>query len=174
MQLPASGDGYILKSGTSRKNQYGTSTAVAEVENLGRSWMAESMANFFRNSALAITVAPDLEISISIKGPQAFQSLRIGEMSKFGGGPLPPHKGPGHLSGNAADIGLFRNDGKNLGGHYNGPNYDRATTQRFVNLLDSDDNVDSYYFNDSQVTGSKLQRVAGHDNHIHVNFKPCI
>lgn len=71
------------------------------------------------------------------------------------------------------DIGLFRTDGKNLSSDYKNSTYDQRTTQQLVNLLDADNDVVDYYFNDPNVTGTKIQRVAGHDNHIHVNFRPC-
>jgi hypothetical protein len=90
-QLPAEGVGYILKSATSRKNQYGTSTTVASLQGLAMSWVAESAINFYMNSNVTITGIPDL--AITIKGPLLFPPLRVGEMSKFGGGPLPPTKG---------------------------------------------------------------------------------
>ena len=114
---------------------------------------------------------PDL--TITIQAPPPLPPLRIGEIGILGGGPFDPHRGPDHASGTGADIGLFRTDGRNLGGDYHGLNYDQATTQQFLNLLDDDPDVVDYYFNDPDITGSKLKRVAGHNNHIHVNFRPC-
>lgn len=113
-----------------------------------------------------------LEIQISKIPP--IPNLRVGEIGISGGGQFGEHKGPEHPTGNAVDIGLFRSDGKNLGlDYHNTADYDQETTQQFLSLLDRSDDVDSYYFNDPGVTGDKLQRVAGHDNHIHINFKPC-
>lgn len=106
--------------------------------------------------------------------PPRLPPLRIGEIGVLGGGPFGEHKGPDHAAGNGADIGLFRNDRKNLGGDYRSSTYDQATTQRFVDILDADPDVIDDYFNDPGVTGTKLKRVKGHDDHIHVNFTRCV
>lgn len=146
---------------------------MANLQNLATAWAVTNVAStLLQTSNAKVTVTPDLIITIEL--PTApFPSLRIGEIGILGGGQFGEHKGPGHAAGNGVDIGLFRNDGKNLGGDYGGSAYDQRTTQQFADSLDADPNVVDYYFNDPGVTGTKLKRVAGHDNHIHVNFTPC-
>jgi hypothetical protein len=141
---------------------------IAGLQNLAATW---AVGDIFNGPGNPVTLAADLTITIQLPNPTP--PLRIGEIGILGGGQFGEHKGPDHKAGTGADIGLFRSGGKNVGGDYQNSNYDQATTQRFLNMLDSDPNVTSYYFNDPGTTGTKLRRVAGHDNHIHVNFTPC-
>jgi hypothetical protein len=70
------------------------------------------------NSTATIGAVPDL--TITIEAPPSVSPLRIGEISILGGGQFGEHRGPGHAAGYGVDIGLFRTEGKNLGGDYRG------------------------------------------------------
>jgi hypothetical protein len=100
--------------------------------------------------------------------------IGIGDISRYGGGPLPPHKS--HRLGVDVDIRLMRNDGREAGVRYQDATYSRELTQELIRGIQSNGvlRVKVIYFNDPAVIGSiaGVQKQAGHDNHLHVRFFP--
>lgn len=158
-QLPAEGQGYILKSGTRRDRQYAQFGALNTFFAVASFW--------------------------SYQGHSA-TPMRIGEISIATGGKFGEHRGVNHALGAGFDIGLFRADGSNSGGAYYNGNYNQSLTQELVNFLGNFDSVTRIIFNDPNVTNPKIVRDKGgaprkkgevrtHDNHLHVEFAyvPC-
>lgn len=147
VQLPRGGPGFIIKSGSPAVHQFGTERTIRRFLAFATMW-----------------------------GTQGGEfPLRVGEISKRGGGLFPPHKGAGHSNGIAVDIGLFRKDRQNVPTNIHDPSYDRALTQRLITALDQSPLVSLMIFNDPQVkAGKKLRHdhagVHVHDNHIHAEF----
>ena len=98
----------------------------------------------------------------------------MGDISRYGGGPLPPHKS--HRLGVDIDIRLMRNDGREAGVTYQDAAYSRALTVELIRAIQANGvlRVKVIYFNDPtvirSVPGVKEQK--GHDNHLHVRFDP--
>lgn len=95
--------------------------------------------------------------------------IGIGDISKLGGGLLPPHKS--HQKGVDVDIRLMRNDGGEARTTYQSQTYSRSLTQELVNLILNNGvmPVEFILFNDPQVTG--VRPWPSHDNHLHVRFR---
>jgi len=97
------------------------------------------------------------------------QTLDLGDMSRVNGAKYGKHKS--HQRGTSIDmrpptqtythgaVGDFR---------YN-KNYSLEKTQVLVDLLKSDPNVKTIYFNDGRIDG--VRHAKGHDNHLHVELK---
>lgn len=122
-------------------NQYGTAATIQSVIDLGIRWK-----NNHPNH-------PD---------------IGIGDISNQGGGPMQGHT-KGHRIGKNVDIRPVRTDGAMLPTNINDPSYDPQRTQDLVNEINADPNVRVIYFNDPNITGVKP--LAGHDNHLHVEYK---
>jgi len=80
-----------------------------------------------------------------------------------------------HEKGYQFDIGLFITGGQNKQGiNYRSSEYDFATTEKLVKMLQSNPNVTRIIFNDPKITGSKIARDkpggTTHDNHLHVEW----
>lgn len=96
--------------------------------------------------------------------------LSIGQISKKGGGPLPPHKS--HRLGVDVDVRPVRTDGKNLPVKVDEAEYDRATTTALIELWWEKAPVQAIFFNDPTVIAARLsQFVDGHHNHFHVRMR---
>jgi hypothetical protein len=96
--------------------------------------------------------------------------IKISEISKRGGGKLPPHVS--HRIGLDIDISLMRNDGKESGvyDYKTDPSYSRSLTQELVDIIHKNGVIETkcIFFNDPAVKGVKPQK--GHSNHLHVRF----
>lgn len=148
-QLPSAGPGFFAKGGATRRDrQFCTELTLNRFMAFAAVWMQQH---------------PD-------------RPLRIGEMSKQGGGLFGLHKGTGHSLGFGIDIGLFRKDGANAATNFHDKQtYDAKLTGELVAALEESPQVFRMFFNDPQFTGSKLGRDKKgghiHDNHLHVEFQ---
>lgn len=146
--LPRGGAGFIVKSGSPAVHQYGTQRTIHRLLAIANEWITQN----------------------------GEQPIRVGEISKLGGGIYPPHVGSGHSYGIAVDIGLFRKDKRNDPTNYHDPSYDQKLTQKLVTILDKSPYVSKIIFNDPQVKGSKKLirdrqgRRPVHHNHLHIEF----
>ena len=94
----------------------------------------------------------------------------IGQISKKGGGPFPPHKS--HRLGLDVDVRPMRTDGKNEPVTIADPEYDRALTTALINLWWEKAPVQNLFFNDPTVIAAGLSRfVNGHHNHFHARLR---
>jgi hypothetical protein len=95
--------------------------------------------------------------------------LAIGDLSRRGGGPFPPHAD--HQNGREVDIRPLTNDG--LGGPTNifAPNYSPELTRELVELIKQKRPDAVIRFNDPRLVADGLARQAfGHDDYLHVLF----
>jgi peptidoglycan hydrolase-like protein with peptidoglycan-binding domain len=92
--------------------------------------------------------------------------IGIGDISRPHGGPFSPHSS--HQVGLDADIRCALTSGEGPCNYLN-PGYSRARTQKLVDLLFATGQVERILFNDSNVVG--VTSAAGHDDHLHVDFK---
>ena len=99
----------------------------------------------------------------------AFDSRKIGigNISLAEGAPFPPHRS--HTSGLEADIRPMRTDGRQLPVNRHDRLYDREATGRLVTIMLDSGLVKRVMFNDSLIRG--VNRLAGHDDHLHVEVK---
>jgi|GEM_PF-6977668 len=139
-QLPISGTGYYSYA-QFREKQFGLPETIKAIEEIGKVW--------FQNHRTGPVVG-------------------IGNISKNGGGPVPPHKS--HQTGLDVDFRLLRADGARIGITFRDPNYSLARTQDLINTILSNSvlSVKLILCNDN-----KLKRVKpwpGHDDHLHVRF----
>ncbi len=71
--------------------------------------------------------------------------------------------------GYQVDIRPLRKDDKKVPVNVNNREYSREKTEKLVKVLKKDPNVKSILFNDKMIHGVK--EVAGHNDHLHVDFK---
>jgi peptidoglycan hydrolase-like protein with peptidoglycan-binding domain len=140
--LPRSAPG-LYTTGHPASRQFGTKQTIDALLAIGRRWVA---------------AYPN--------GPR----IGIGEISLRGGGKMPGHVS--HQRGVDADIHLMRNDGSEDRTTYRSASYSRALTQQLVDMIRTTDvqKVEIVFFNDPRVSG--VTPWPGHDNHLHVRFKP--
>ncbi|MDQ1640549.1 MAG: penicillin-insensitive murein DD-endopeptidase [Pyrinomonadaceae bacterium] len=94
----------------------------------------------------------------------------IGQISKNGGGPFPPHKS--HRLGVDVDIRPMRTDGNNEPVTISDSEYDRTLTTSLITLWWKTAPVQNVFFNDPTVIAAGLsQFVSGHHNHFHVRLR---
>jgi len=94
----------------------------------------------------------------------------IGQISKQGGGPFPPHLS--HRLGVDIDVRPMRKDGQNEPVTIDDAEYDRPQTTELINLWWENAPVQAVFFNDPTVIAAKLsQFVQGHGNHFHVRLR---
>ena len=94
----------------------------------------------------------------------------IGQISKKGGGPFPPHKS--HRLGVDVDVRPMRRDGKNEPVTITDPEFDRELTTSLITLWWQKAPVQAVFFNDPTVIAAGLgQFVNGHHNHFHVRLR---
>ncbi|WP_445250006.1 penicillin-insensitive murein endopeptidase [Microcoleus sp. OTE_8_concoct_300] len=139
-QLPISGTGYYSYS-QFREKQFGLPETIKAIEEIGKMW--------FQNHRT---------------GPV----IGIGNISKNGGGPVPPHQS--HQTGLDVDFRLLRTDGARIGITFRDPNYSLARTQDLINTIlnNSVQSVKLILCNDNNLKGVKPW--PGHDDHLHVRF----
>lgn len=96
-------------------------------------------------------------------------AISVGDISKSGGGKTSAHEG--HAGGNQFDIRPFRKDGRNLPTNINDPNYDQATTRKFLQTLKATSPSSRVLFNDPQLIREGLtQYYKGHGNHLDIKL----
>ena len=107
-------------------------------------------------------------------------SIGIGDISKKGGGNLPPHKT--HKDGKSVDLRLVGPNGRSTTCTVNNKGcYSREKTMEAIaTIIDMDpNNVKLVYLNDpelrktmrSRYPGVLFKSCPGHDNHMHINFR---
>jgi hypothetical protein len=139
-QLPISGTGYYSYA-QFREKQFGLLETIEAIEEISKAW--------FQNHRT---------------GPV----IGIGNISKDGGGPVPPHKS--HQTGLDVDFRLLRTDGARIGITFRDPNYSLARTQDLINTILNNSvlSVKLILCNDNNLKGVKPW--PGHDDHLHVRF----
>jgi len=140
VQLPISGTGYYSYA-QFREKQFGLSETIKAVEEIGKAW--------FQNHRT---------------GPV----IGVGNISKNGGGPVPPHKS--HQTGLDIDFRLLRTDGARIGITFRDPDYSLARTQDLINTILNNSilSVKLILCNDNNLKG--VEPWPGHDDHLHVRF----
>jgi murein endopeptidase len=150
-QLPSPrvGAGYYRSAGNPA-HQFGTVNVIAALLQIGEAW--ESFH----------------------PGPTPL--FGIGEISKEGGGPLPPHVS--HRKGVDVDIRILRSDGAKSPTRITAASYSRQRTTELIRfiLAHSTIPVKLILFNDPVIHSapefrSVVQPYPGHDNHLHVRFR---
>lgn len=139
-QLPTSGTGYYSYA-LFREKQFGLPETIKALEEIGKAW--------FQNHRT---------------GPV----IGIGNISKNGGGPVPPHSS--HQTGLDVDFRLLRTDGARIGITFLDPNYSLNRTQDLINTILNNSvlSVQLILCNDNKLKG--VQPWPGHDDHLHVRF----
>ena len=95
--------------------------------------------------------------------------VQIGDISRRGGGPFPPHGA--HQRGNEADIRPMRNDNLEAAVRRDSPSYSRALTRELVRLIRANNPGVVIFFNDPALISEGLtRRLVNHDDHLHVRF----
>ncbi len=142
-QLPESGTGFVTNNrGNNGEFQFGQQSTI--------------------DAALAVGTAWD--------GLHSQHPFSIGQISKEGGGPFPPHKS--HQVGLDVDVRPMRLDGQNQPVTITDSEYDRALTTALINLWWQKAPVQMVFFNDPTVIAAGLsQFVNGHHNHFHVRLR---
>lgn len=138
--LPRSGIGYYTKKNESL--QFGRRSTIEALLSLGKEWHKQ------HNDA---------------------PRIRIGDISREGGGKFPPHKS--HQTGIDVDIGLMRSDGIEDATNISHSSYSRPLTRELIKMVFATGSVKVIFFNDKDLIGEKLvKKWPGHDNHLHVRY----
>jgi peptidoglycan hydrolase-like protein with peptidoglycan-binding domain len=141
--LPESGVGYVTYNREpGGRDQFGRASTVRAIQQLGELWHDRHPT----------------------------QPIAIGDMSRRGGGPFPPHAS--HKDGRDADIRPLTNNGRNEPSNIDAANYSHALTRELCLLLRQELNPEVVFFNDPLLIQEGLtRRAAGHHNHLHVRFR---
>jgi hypothetical protein len=139
--LPASGTGFVTNNRGADEFQFGQRSTIDAAERVGEAWALDNT-----------------------------QPFSIGQISKKGGGAMPPHKS--HQLGIDVDVRPMRTDGANSPVDINDPHYDRAKTTALISLWWEQAPVQMVLFNDKSVINAGLSRFfEGHHNHFHVRLR---
>lgn len=139
--LPASGTGFVTNNRGNDEFQFGQASTIEAAKRVGEAWAADHA-----------------------------QPFSIGQISKNGGGPMPPHKS--HRLGIDVDVRPVRTDGQNSPVEITDSHYDRAKTTELITLWWENAPVQMILFNDNTVINAGLSRFfAGHHNHFHVRLR---
>jgi peptidoglycan hydrolase-like protein with peptidoglycan-binding domain len=96
--------------------------------------------------------------------------LAIGDISRRGGGPFPPHAS--HKDGRDADIRPLTNNGRNEPTNIDAANFSHALTRELILLIRESFNPEVIFFNDPLTIKEGLTKHAqGHHNHLHIRFR---
>jgi murein endopeptidase len=141
--LPANGVGFVTNNrGSNGEFQFGQQSTIDACLAVGMEWNASHQERPFS----------------------------IGQISKKGGGPMPPHLS--HRLGVDMDVRPMRTDGQNASVTIDDAAYDRATTTALIDLWWKKAPVQLVLFNDPTVIGAGLSRPSpGHGNHFHVRLR---
>lgn len=117
----------------------------------------------------ASTVQSLIELGASWAVDHPNTPFAVGDMSRKGGGPFPPHAS--HRDGRDADLRPLTKNGVNQPTNIHDGNYSRERTTELVKLILSKFSGVKIFFNDPKLISAGLTRhAAGHDNHLHVRF----
>ena len=140
VQVPVQGNGFRVYG--DRRHQYGTQRTIDAITDISQAWAQLH--------------------------PQS--PVQIGEVSRNGGGPLPPHHS--HRTGTDFDVRPFRIDRRPAPVDRRSPDYDRNTTVDFLRFVHHRYPDALILFNDPVAIRQGFSRHwAGHDNHIHVRVR---
>lgn len=140
--LPRSGTGFVTHNRGDDEFQFGQQSTIDAALAVGAAWDA---------------LHPNHPFS-------------IGQISKKGGGPFPPHAS--HQVGLDIDVRPMRLDGKNEPVTITESQYDRTLTTELINLWWEKAPVQLVYFNDQTVISAGLSiKAAGHHHHFHVRLR---
>ncbi|UVC12309.1 penicillin-insensitive murein endopeptidase (plasmid) [Rhizobium sp. TH2] len=94
--------------------------------------------------------------------------LGVGNISRDGGGPVPPHKD--HKHGIDVDFRVPRKDARAEGSTWQDASYSSARTRLLVDIVRKNAvmPIRTIFFNDPNISG--VTPLGGHDNHLHVSF----
>lgn len=141
--LPDKGEGFTTYNREAAgADQYGTAMTIAQIKGVGREWAKVSAVPF-----------------------------AVGDISRRGGGRFPGHGS--HREGRDVDIRPLRTDGLNERVTWREWHYSRERTRDLINCIRRHGNVQLIYFNDPVLVREGICTTwPGHDNHLHVSFRP--
>ena len=142
--LPASGIGYTTYNREpGGADQIGRAATIRHIQELGELWSA--------------------------KHPS--RPIAIGDISRKGGGPFPPHAT--HKDGLDVDIRPLTNNGINEPTNIGAANFSHEATRELILLIRNKFDIEVVFFNDPLTISEALTKHAkGHENHVHVRFRP--
>jgi conjugal transfer mating pair stabilization protein TraG len=126
--LPVSGPGFVTNNRGNDQFQFGQQSTIDAAERVAAAWNQKHTNRPFS----------------------------IGQISKKGGGPMPPHKS--HQLGVDVDVRPMRKDGENAPVTITDSNYDRELTTELIALLWHLAPTQSVFFNDQTVIDAGLSR----------------
>jgi hypothetical protein len=140
--LPVKGPGFVTNNRGNNQFQFGLQSTIDAAKRVAAAWNAK----------------------------QSSKPFSIGQISKKGGGPMPPHKS--HQLGVDIDVRPMRADGANAPVTITDSQYDRALTTELIALWWKLAPVQAVFFNDQTVIDAGMSRfVNGHHNHFHVRLR---
>lgn len=141
--LPASGIGFTTYNREpGGADQFGRASTVRHIQELGELWSAQHPS----------------------------RPVAIGDISRKGGGPFPPHAT--HKDGLDVDMRPLTNNGINEPTNIGAANYSHEQTRELILLIRGNFNIELIFFNDPLTIREGLTRRAkGHGNHLHVRFR---
>ena len=140
--LPVKGPGFVTNNRGNDQFQFGQLSTIDSAERVAAAWIQ--------------------------KHPN--RPFSIGQISKKGGGPMPPHKS--HQLGVDVDVRPMRKDGENAPVTITDSNYDRDLTTELIALWWRLAPTQAVFFNDQTVIDAGLSRFVNvHHNHFHVRLR---
>jgi peptidoglycan hydrolase-like protein with peptidoglycan-binding domain len=141
--LPASGIGYTTYNREpGGADQFGRASTIRHIQELGELWA----------------------------GAHPNRVLAVGDISRRGGGPFPPHAT--HKDGMDVDLRPLTNNGVNEPTNIGAANYSHETTREMILLIREKFDIEVVFFNDKLTIQEGLTKHAkGHENHVHVRFR---
>ena len=141
--LPESGIGYTTYNREpGGADQVGRAATIRHIQELGELWSA--------------------------KHPS--RPIAIGDISRRGGGPFPPHAT--HKDGLDVDMRPLTNNGVNEPTNTGAANFSHEQTRELILLIKNNFDIEVVFFNDPLTIKEGLTRHAkGHENHVHVRFR---
>jgi len=116
------------------------------------------------------TIDAAIRVAASWNEKHSNRPFSIGQISKKGGGPMPPHKS--HQLGVDVDVRPMRKDGENAPVTITDSQFDRELTTELIKLWWRLAPTQAVFFNDQSVIDAGLSRfVNGHHNHFHVRLR---
>jgi peptidoglycan hydrolase-like protein with peptidoglycan-binding domain len=141
--LPESGIGFTTYNREpGGADQFGRAATIRHIQELGELWFA--------------------------KHPS--RPIAIGDVSRKGGGPFPPHAT--HKDGLDVDMRPLTNNGVNEPTNTGAANFSHEQTRELILLVKNNFDIEVVFFNDPLTIKEGLTRHAkGHENHVHVRFR---
>jgi len=140
--LPESGIGFTTYNREpGGADQFGRAATIRHIQELGELWFA--------------------------KHPS--RPIAIGDISRKGGGPFPPHAT--HKDGLDVDMRPLTNNGINEPTNIGAANFSHEQTRELILLIRDNFDIEVIFFNDPLTISEGLTKHAkGHENHVHVRF----